>query len=594
MASTSPVVHLAIEAGIAIITIDSPPVNALSQAVREGLFEALSRALADDAARAIVILCAGRTFIAGADIKELGKPKQPPRLLDIQDRIETAPKPIIAAMHGAALGGGLELALCAHYRLATPSTKLGLPEVMLGLLPGAGGTQRLPRAIGVSAALEWMTSGRHVTAVEALHAGLLDAVVEAELKAEAIAFAQRISDGTRPLRRVRDDASKLALPDPGQFFARFRKDHRALLAGYKAPEAIIQSVEAAVRLDWNAAIETERRLFAMLLETPEAAAQRYGFTAERRSRTFADVEPGPGSAEPSRVMLVGDGPLAAEARHILGQKGCLVRTRVRSASDPRETQQPPNVILLAGATEREKADALEMQGQRGGAILEMAEPPQAWSNDGAPNGASAVICMFLHKPVGEKRLLEVRRGYDQHPTSLAAAFALGRLLNATAVAVGADGPLPSHRLLMRIHAEIERCCREHISVERVDHLLDRFGLHPRFLKPKLARTLPNRTIDTQRDEDILAEILHPLVDESVRLIAEGLVRRGCDIDMIWLNGLGWPPYRGGALWYGDHIGPQKILTTLSGLTARRGGYHPSPLLTAAAISGAKLTDLGAA
>src|ERR1700760_3515527 len=189
---------------IAVITLNSPPVNALSAKVREGLFEGFKAAGASDA-KAIVLICEGRTFIAGADISEFGGAMAGASLLDVQNMMEGSPKPVIAAIHGTALGGGLEVALCAHYRVAVPSAKCGLPEVNLGLLPGAGGTQRLPRITGVEKALEMMTSGAHVPAKECLAMGLVDAIVEeGKLKEGAVAFARKIVAEKRPLVKVRD------------------------------------------------------------------------------------------------------------------------------------------------------------------------------------------------------------------------------------------------------------------------------------------------------------------------------------------------------------------------------------------------------
>src|ERR1051325_6053507 len=190
---------------VAVITVDNPPVNALSQPVRQGLRDGIKQAQGDGAVQAIVIVCAGRTFIAGADISEFGKPPAEPGLHGVLDMIESSPKPVIAAIHGTALGGGLEVTLCAHYRVAVPSARCGLPEVNIGFLPGAGGTQRLPRIVGVEMALDMVTSGKHVDAKSAHAAGLVDELVaEGALRAGAIAFAKKIVAEGRPCKRVRD------------------------------------------------------------------------------------------------------------------------------------------------------------------------------------------------------------------------------------------------------------------------------------------------------------------------------------------------------------------------------------------------------
>jgi 3-hydroxyacyl-CoA dehydrogenase len=248
MTAINPVTDLTVEGDIAVITLNSPPVNALSANVREGLYQGFKAAGADPAAKAIVLICDGRTFIAGADITEFGGAMKGASLLDVQDMMENSPKPVVAAIHGTALGGGLEVALCAHYRVAVPSAKCGLPEVNLGLLPGAGGTQRLPRIVGAQRALEMMTAGSHVPAKECLAMGLVDELVEeGKLREGAIAFAKKVLAEKRPLTRVRDNDSKIAA-DRGkpEIFENFRKANARKFRGFDAPEANIKCIEAAV------------------------------------------------------------------------------------------------------------------------------------------------------------------------------------------------------------------------------------------------------------------------------------------------------------------------------------------------------------
>src|SRR5262245_38477700 len=224
MGSVNAVASLAVDGEIAILSINSPPVNALSQQVRAGITQGMQQAIGDAAIKAIVLICEGKTFIAGADITEFGKPPQPPSLIDVEDSIETSSKPVIAAIHGTALGGGLEVALCCHYRVAVPSAKCGLPEVHLGLLPGAGGTQRLPRIVGVEQALEMVTSGKHVDAKTAHAAGLIDEIVpEGELRPAAIALAKKVIAEKRPLKKVRDLSDKVvAARGKPEIFENFR------------------------------------------------------------------------------------------------------------------------------------------------------------------------------------------------------------------------------------------------------------------------------------------------------------------------------------------------------------------------------------
>jgi len=298
MAAVNPVTDLTLEDGVAVVTLNAPPVNALSAAVREGLTEAFRQAVADSRAQAIVLICAGRTFIAGADISELDGGGKVATIEELQSLMERSPKPVVAAIHGTALGGGLEVALCAHYRVADIGAKCGLPEVKLGLLPGGGGTQRLPRAVGVEKALEMVTLGRHVAAKECLEIGLVDALApEGKLKETALAFARKAVDA--PLRRARDADVKVS--DPG-IFARFRAAHAGEFRGFDAPEANIRCIEASV-LALEEGLKVEHELFMGLLRGEQSAAQRYIFFAERQAGKVPEIEGvSPDAADPDRVL----------------------------------------------------------------------------------------------------------------------------------------------------------------------------------------------------------------------------------------------------------------------------------------------------
>src|ERR1043165_3001563 len=248
MGAINAVTDLTAQGDVAVLTVNSPPVNALSQQVRDGIVKGMQQAIADAAVKAVVLICDGRTFIAGADITEFGKPPQSPSLHDVCDTIENSTKPVVAAIHGTALGGGLETALCCHYRVAVPSAKCGLPEVHLGLLPGAGGTQRLPRIVGVEQALDMVTSGKHVDAKSAHAAGLVDELVaEDALRAGATASARKIVAAGGPLKRVRDlDDKVVAARGKRDTFDAFRKANAKKFRGFLAPEYNIRAIEAAV------------------------------------------------------------------------------------------------------------------------------------------------------------------------------------------------------------------------------------------------------------------------------------------------------------------------------------------------------------
>jgi 3-hydroxyacyl-CoA dehydrogenase len=285
---------------VLIVTSNNPPVNALGAAVRQGLVAAIEEAESDDAIKAVVIRCEGQTFFAGADITEFGKPPVMPWLPSVVDTIENCSKPVVAAIHGTALGGGLEVALGCHYRVADKSAKLGVPEVKLGLLPGAGGTQRLPRVAGVQKALEMVTSGAMISAKEAVDVGLVDRIVEGELVQHAVAFAEEVRD-IRPLPKSSERQDKVANVEPS-IFDEFRKANARKFRGFEAPEANIKAVEAAVAKPYAEGVIDERNLFMGLMAGTQAKAQQYFFFAERKA---AKIEGIPEDTKPRAVNKVG-------------------------------------------------------------------------------------------------------------------------------------------------------------------------------------------------------------------------------------------------------------------------------------------------
>ena len=307
--SEAPVVRYEVEDGIGVITVDYPPVNALGPGVREGIIESVEKGNADPRVKAMVLIGAGRSFIAGADIRQFGKPRPQPTRRST-DVLDDSAKPVVAAIHGFALGGGLEHALSSHYRVAVPGAKVGLPEVLIGVLPGGGGTQRLPRLIGPKAAMEMIVSGRHVPAAEAKTLGIVDEIVdEKDLRGAAIRFAKSIAD-KRPLPRVRDRADRLAeaKSDPGMFEA-MRKSIARKARNQKAPYHCIACVEAAVNQPFEEGLATERRLFAELENSDEAKALRYAFFAERE---VAKIPNAPKDLKPPKVKtaaVVGAGTM---------------------------------------------------------------------------------------------------------------------------------------------------------------------------------------------------------------------------------------------------------------------------------------------
>ncbi len=305
-------VRYALEGDAAVLTVDNPPVNALGHGVRTGLLEGIERAIADDDVAAIVIICEGRTFFAGADISEFGKPPVSPTLREIHEVMDDSPKPIVAGIHGTALGGGLETALACHYRLAVPSAKLGLPEVKLGILPGAGGTQRLPRLIGVERAIEMICTGTPIGARQANEMGVVDCIVEDDLLAATLDFAADVVDAERPLGRVRDRDRLIAeaARRPESFHAA-RKHYAKIKRNLIAPQHCISAIQAATEMSFEGGMRRERELFTELLNSDQSKAQRHFFFAERNASKIPDVPRDTPRREINTAAVIGAGTMGA-------------------------------------------------------------------------------------------------------------------------------------------------------------------------------------------------------------------------------------------------------------------------------------------
>ena len=295
------IVSTKVSENIAIITIDNPPVNALSHAVRCGVSDALKKLADDKSVDAIVIICAGRTFCAGADITEFGKPPLSPSLPDLMDEMDLVNKPLVAALHGTALGGGFELALCCHYRIMEGGAKVGLPEVNLGLIPGAGGTQRLPRLIGVSAALEMIASGKPISAHKAQKNGVADKVSIDNLHIDATAFAKCVIGN--PIRRTRD----LDVTATSEVFDDFSKKIAKRTRGYLAPNAAISAIKAATELSFDEGVQFERERFQELVTSPQSLAQRHLFFAERKAAKVPGIDKETPIRDIKNVAVIGGG-----------------------------------------------------------------------------------------------------------------------------------------------------------------------------------------------------------------------------------------------------------------------------------------------
>jgi 3-hydroxyacyl-CoA dehydrogenase len=501
--------------GIATILVDSPPVNALSFAVRDGIATALAEIEHDSAVEAVVLRCAGRTFFAGADITEFGKPMREPDLRAVIARIEAFPKPVVAAIHGTALGGGLEIALGCHYRIALATAQFGLPEVKLGILPGAGGTQRLPRLMGVKPALDIMVSGDFFDARRALETGVIDAIV-AELEAAPHAFARSIA-ARRPLPVVagRDEKLQEALAEPSLF-----DDFAASIArktrGFPAPARIIDCVKAAVTLDFAAGMKREREALVELIASPESIAQRYFFFAEREAGKIPDVPSDTPLHRIDRAAVIGAGTMGggiamnyanagipvtlietgAEAleRGLAIIRGNYEATARRGGLSAAEVET--RIGLITGSLKLEDVaeadivteavfEEMGLKKELFATLDRLARPNAILASNtstldvneiaAATTRPERVLGMHYFSPANVMRLVEVVRGSRTSKPAVASAFAVARRLKKVPVQTGVCYGFVGNRMLHRRTYESEALLLEGAAPAEIDKAIYDFG-----------------------------------------------------------------------------------------------------------------------
>jgi len=502
---------------VAVLTVNNPPVNALSQHVRQGLRDGLTQAAADPNVDAIVITCAGRTFIAGADITEFGKPPKEPSLHEVLDLIESSPKPVVAAIHGTALGGGLEVTLACHYRVGAKTARFGLPEVKLGILPGAGGTQRLPRVVGVPKALSMIVSGDPIGADEALKAGLIDEIVEGDLTAAAVTFAEKVVAEKRPLKKIRDlDEKVAAVRGKPEIFAEFRKSVARQTRGFRAPENCIKAVEAAVNLPFDQGLKRERELFQELITSPESKAQRYFFFAEREAAKIPDVPADTKSRDIQKAAVLGAGTMGGgiamnfanagipvtvvEVAQEALDRGLGVVRKNYEATASRGRLTMPDVEkrmgLISGTTDWSKiADAdivveavfeeMPIKKEVFAKIDGICKPGAVLATNtstldvdeiaSATKRPDDVIGMHFFSPANVMRLLEVVRGKKSAKDVIATAMGVGRRIAKVPVLVGVCYGFVGNRMLHQRGREAEKLILEGALPHEVDRVLTDFG-----------------------------------------------------------------------------------------------------------------------
>ena len=679
MPSINDVTKLDIKDNIAILTLNSPPVNALSSSVREGLSLGIKDAIQDNNVEAIVLICDGRTFIAGADISEFGQIPKGPSLFEVQEDLENSPKPIIAAIHGTALGGGLEVALTCHYRIAVPSAKCGLPEVSLGLLPGAGGTQRLPRLVGVEQALKMVTTGIHLPADKCLKSGLVDEIAdEGRLLEDSVTFAKKIISEKRPLKKVRELNEKvIAARGNTDLFSNYRKSIARKTRGFLAPEYNIQCIEAAVNQTFDEGIKIERDLFLKLISGNQSAAQRYFFFSQRQVAKIPDVPKETEVYSIKEIGIIGAGTMGGgiamnfanaglpvtlvERNQELLDRGIgIIRKNYENTANKgrisiEDVENRMNLIngqismeslstkdLIIEAVfenmdlKREiflqlntvaKEDAILATNTSGLDINEIASITDRPEN---------VIGLHFFSPANVMKLLEVVRGKKTSKKVISTSMLMAKTIGKTAALVGVCPGFVGNRILSQRQREANKLILEGALPWDIDNALFDFGFpmgpfamsdlagldigwnketsrgetireklcedgrlgqksgkgfyiydesRNKSSDPEVEKLIIDFSKDKQikrriiENEEILERCLYPMINEGFKILEEGMAIRASDIDIIWINGYGWPVYEGGPMFYGNTIGFEKILEWLRRMEKEHGSdFTPSPYL----------------
>ena len=686
--------------GIAVITMNNPPVNGLGSVLRPGIMDGISKAGADPAVKALVIIGSAKAFSGGADIREFNTPKMnvPPSLPEINDAQDRCPKPMIAAIGGFALGGGLELALGCHYRVAAPKAQLGLPEVKLGLLPGSGGTQRLPRVVGAAQAVQMMTTGNAVPAEQALALSLVDEIVEGDLLEGALGFAKKLLAAGKGPRRIRDMTVKVD-GEPKAFFERARADVGKASRGFPAPLEIVACVEAAVSKPFDEGRKEERQRFQALVEGNESKALRHMFFAERQTAKIPDV-PEDTPVRPVRsAAVIGAGTMGGGITMSLVNAGIpvtiiemkqdaldrgIATIRKNYAStvskgrlkqeemDKRMALITPALELAAGKDadivieavfERmdvkqdifRKLDAVMKPGAilatntstlDVNAIAEVTKRPQD------------VIGTHFFSPANVMRLLEVVRGAKTAKDVLATTMKLGKTIKKVPVVSGVCDGFIGNRMVEKYGQQSLFLLDEGCSPQQVDAAAYRWGMamgplamgdmagldigweirkrryleRPNFVysrvgdrvaelgrfgqktgkgwylyEPGSRKPIPDpeveKIISQYRkennlkprpisDEEIVERLIYALVNEAAYILEEGIALRASDIDMVYLTGYGFPPYRGGPMFYADTVGLENVLNSIQRFQSGYQGdvWKPAPLLVKLANEGRKFND----
>ncbi len=688
---------------IAIITIDNPPVNALSPGVPEGIAATIEEINNDPSVKAAVLIGGGRTFVAGADIKEFGKMTsgkgRGASLLPLLLGIENCSKPVVIAIHGAAFGGGLELAMAGHYRVASSDAQVGQPEVKLGLIPGAAGTQRLPRLAGVAKALEMCADGKPVAAAEAFQLGIVDRLIEGDLLAGAVAFAREVAG--KPIPKTRERSEKLGTATEGAAIIaaareRIRKKQRGLIA----PLAAIEAVEAATKLSFEEGCEVERRLFMECLFSDQSKALIHVFFGEREVAKIPDVPKDTTVRLIRSVGVVGSGTMGGGIAMVFANAGVpvllkevdqptldqgLAKIRKNYASSVqrgRFTQQfvderlalitPTlsyddftNVDMVVEAVfegmalKKQVFQDLDRACKRDAVLASNTSTLSIDEIASVTSRAESVIGTHFFSPANIMRLLEIVRGKETSKEVIATCMQLSKKLGKIGVLVGNCRGFVGNRMFGPYRREAQFLVEEGAEVEAVDNALVEFGMamgplatgdlagldvgwrirkeYRHLEKPGVRQPVAEDRLcemgrygqktlagwyryDEQRravsDPEVAALVrkwaaeagipqrkvppsemiercVYALVNEGARILEEGYALRSVDIDIIYLNGYGFPAYRGGPMWYADTVGLRKVYDRVCEFRQQQGElWEPAPLLKRLAETNQTFAEFG--
>ncbi len=683
--------------GIAVVTINNPPVNALSSGVSAGIATVVSQIENDPSIQAVVFIGAGRTFVAGADIKEFGELASGKiicreSLKPLLMRIEDLRVPVVMAIHGTAFGGGLELAMAGHYRIALRDAQVGQPEVKLGIIPGAGGTQRLPRLAGVAKAVEMCAQGGPVKAEDALRSGILDRLVEGDLLQAAIAFAKEVA--ARPAPKTREQNERLGKPEPtAPIFAAARETARKKQRGLLAPLAAIDAIEAATGLPFIEGCQKEEELFTKCLFSDQSKALIHAFFGEREVAKIPGLPKETPIVAVNSVGIVGAGTMGGGIAMVFANKETdraaldrglanIQKNYANSVKRGRFTQQfvderlklirptldygeftgvdmVVEAVFESMALKKEVFGELDRVCKRGAILASNTSSLDIDEIASATSRAQSVIGTHFFSPANVMRLLEIVRGAATGKEVIASCMQLSKKIGKVGVLVGNCMGFVGNRMFGPYRREAQFLVEEGATIEAVDNALYEFGMamgplatgdlagldvgwrirkESRHLQrpgvrqafvedrlcelgrfgqktgagwhkydenrkpspdPEVAALIRRWTSDAgipQQQisaEEIVERCIYTLVNEGARLLEEGIALRAVDIDIIYLNGYGFPAHRGGPMWYADTVGLKKVYERICDFRQGLGSWwEPAPLLQRLAEQGKTFAEFG--